>query len=58
MVSSRVGLASVGVMLNDANNAYNANNGHLAAGSKNQMPSCELDASGQKTRCQGADSGS
>jgi len=45
-------------MLNDANNAYNANNGHLAAGSKNQMPSCELDASGQKTQCQGADSGS
>jgi len=35
-------------MLNDANNAYNANNGHLAAGSKNQMPSCELDASVKK----------
>jgi len=29
-------------MLEDANNAYNANSGHLAAGGEDQTPSCSL----------------
>ena len=40
-------------MIKDANNAYDANNGHQAASSKNQTSSCALYASGiQLTRRQ------
>jgi len=39
------------VMLKDANNAYNANNSHYAAGSENQTPSRALHASGKRIKC-------